>query len=219
MRSLPPGHRVVTIRLSPSPGRKGIERDAKIPRIDAERRERATRTEHAQCRLKRLLASKRLDRDVHAASTGDLEDFGNRIGSGKVDDMVRAHVPAQRGASRHALDTDDRGGAHQARTGGGAKANRPLREDRHRVADPDPPDSAPEKPVDRCQGTSAPVRRSDPPGRREIGHCVGTSRYSACAPSIVLPKRQPPSPSSRDACRHRTGINSPPKQAFVLLKA
>ena len=56
------------------------------------------------------------------------------------------------------------------------------------------PLSAPEKPVDMMSGHISTCSSVNPSGMgARLAIASGTSRYSACAPSMVLPKRQPPS--------------------------
>jgi hypothetical protein len=65
-------------------------------------------------------------------------------------------------------------------------------------------DSAPEKPVEVMSASSTACSSETPSGMgARFAAASGTSRYSACAPSIVLPNRQPPSalyPASRPHC-------------------
>ena len=137
MRSLPPGQSVVRMVWSPRPAGKRVERDPEVARIDAKRRQRAARPEHAQRRLEGLLPSERLDGDVDAAPVGQAPDLLDRIGLREVDHVIGAHAARHLHALRHALDRDDRGRAHQPRARRGAQPDRPLREHRHRVADAD----------------------------------------------------------------------------------
>ena len=57
------------------------------------------------------------------------------------------------------------------------------------------PLSAPDSPVEKMSGhsTTSSSRRSSGIGAR-LARASGTSRYSAQAPLIVLPKRHPPTP-------------------------
>ena len=59
-----------------------------------------------------------------------------------------------------------------------------------------PPDSAPLNPVEAMSASSTTCSSVTPSGIGvRLAWADGTSRYSACAPSMVLPKRQPPSAS------------------------
>ncbi len=78
MRSLPPGHSVVTIVWSPRPAANGVERHGEVPRVDAEARDRAAGANAAQAVLERLLLPERLDRDVGAAARESL-DLGDDV--------------------------------------------------------------------------------------------------------------------------------------------
>lgn len=56
-----------------------------------------------------------------------------------------------------------------------------------------PPDSAPLKPVDAMSASNTTCSSVSSSGIfARFAWACGTSRYSACAPLMVLPKRQPP---------------------------
>ena len=85
-------------------------------------------------------------------------------------------------------------GAHQLRAGRRAQADRALREDDDRVADAHAARlGAAESPVEAMSASSTTCSSVTSSGiLARLACAFGTSRYSACAPSIVLPKRQPP---------------------------
>ncbi len=122
----------------------------------------------------------------------------------KSSDDVGAHAACHREADRVAVDADDERRAHQLGAGGGAQADRPLGEDHDRVADPHAARLGAAKPVEAMSASRTTCSSVTPSGiGARLAWAVGTSRYSAWAPSIVLPKRQPPRPRSRR--RGRTG--------------
>ncbi len=83
--------------------------------------------------------------------------------------------------------------AGEARARGRAQPDRPLREHRDGVAEPDVPALRGRKPrrhdvrAEQDLLVREPVR-----DLRQVRLSVGTRTYSAWQPSIVLPKRQPP---------------------------
>ena len=77
----------------------------------------------------------RLDGHVRPAA-GQSLDLGDHVDLGEVEHDVGAHALGHREADRVAVDADDERRAHQLRAGGRAQADRALREDDDRVADP-----------------------------------------------------------------------------------
>ena len=137
MRSLPPGQSVVTILWSPRPAANASSGMLQVARIDAEARQRAARPQDAQRDLERRLRAQRLDRDIDAAAVGErmISSTGSTLR--EIDDVVGAERARDREALGDRVDADDRGGAHQLGARRGAQADRPLREHRDGVADPD----------------------------------------------------------------------------------
>ena len=130
----------------------------------------------------------------------------------------RCAIASRAGTS---VDGDDQRGAAQLRAERRAQADRALGEDGDRVADPDARRfRRRDSPVEKMSGTSSTSSSLRPSGiGARLARASGTSRYSAHAPSMVLPNRQPPSgpphcecaavqavealPAGRDRADHR----------------
>jgi hypothetical protein len=108
--------------------------------------------------------------------------------------VSRAHPLRHGEALGHAVDRDDRRGAHQPRARRGAEPDRPLGEDRHHVADPDAAGFRAAEPGRHDVGAHQHllVARASGTGAR-FATASGTRTYSAWEPSMVLPNFQPPS--------------------------
>jgi len=118
--------------------REGVDGYLQIGRVDAKARQGPARSQYPETRFKRGLGAQRLDGNIYPASVGDAQDLGDRIDFTEVHDIVGTETTRHIETFRQAIDRDDRRGAEELCTSGGAKSDRPLCEHRHHVADLDP---------------------------------------------------------------------------------
>ena len=135
IRSLPPGHSVVTIRWSPRPAAKASYGSSSLPeytpRLDSVPPGRSERRA-----LSNVCCVPRASMATSAPAAGQPLDLGDDVDLGEVERHVGAHPLRHRESDRVAVDADDLGGAHQPGAGRGAQADRALGEHDDRVADP-----------------------------------------------------------------------------------
>ena len=149
----------------------------------------------AQRVLERLLAPERLDGHVDAATVGQSLDRRNRIAVLRVERDVGAQAGAPCPAARRLESMPMISDAPLSFAP--SVAHRPIGPCAN-TATASPtlmlPLSAPDRPVEKMSehSTTSSSVRSAGIGAR-LARASGTSRYSAQAPLIVLPKRQPPS--------------------------
>jgi hypothetical protein len=136
MRSLPPGHNVVTTRWSPRPAAKASYGSSSLPEVDAQARKRPARSQAAQRALEGLLRTERLDCNVGTAA-GQALDFGQDVLLPIVEHDIGSHHPGEAEPRFISVDTDDERRTHELRANGRAQADRTLSEDHYGVADSD----------------------------------------------------------------------------------
>jgi hypothetical protein len=178
------------------PRREGVVRHLELARVDAQARERAAGSQRRAARPRRSAAGRapRSPRRRRCRPVSRLisATTSTSVGSSTWSAPIRARSPP----AGIGVDADDEGRAHQLRAGGRAQPDRSLGEDRHRVAEAHPAATRARRSRSTMSASRTACSSVTSSGMRARLACAaGTSRYSACAPSIVLPKRQPPSAS------------------------
>ena len=211
IRSLPPGTERRDDLLIAEAGVERLVRRDELARVHAEARQRPARPDRPQRVLERLLPPERFDRDVDAAAVGQPLDLRDGIAVLRCSSVTLA--PKRRATSSRPAFESTPMMSDAPFSFAPSVAHRPIGPCA-KTATASPtlmlPLSAPRQPGREDVGAAArPLRRSGPSGiGARLARASGTSRYSAQAPLMVLPKRQPPSAPAALRVRRRSGSRS-----------